>query len=54
MDITREQLRRYADVICDGQAGHSIDDIAKLRDLPSDLVQAWLANFSELDAGFRA
>lgn len=47
--ITKEQLLRYADVICAWQAGNPVEEIALAFNLPADLVSIWVVNFLDLD-----
>jgi hypothetical protein len=53
MEVSKEQLVRYADVICADQAGNSTFDIATAFQLPQSLVVVWIDNFRQLDGGYR-
>lgn len=50
MNVTSEQLKRYADVICLSQEGKSAGQIANIADIPEWLVMTWIANFCQMDA----
>lgn len=49
MEVSREQLSRYASVICAWQAGNPTAEIATALRLPADLVTDWIANWRSLD-----
>lgn len=49
MEVSKQQLLRYADVIRGWQAGNSAEEIALAFKLPADLVSLWVVNFLDLD-----
>lgn len=50
-DVTREQLRKYRNVIQFWLAKYNTQDIAEMTGLPEHLVARWVSNFRDLMRG---
>lgn len=52
-DVSKEQLKQYADVVCCSICGLSDADIAAQLGLPEHLVSAWVKNWNDMEAAAR-
>lgn len=48
-DVSKDQLKRYADVICFSQVGESDTAISERLEIPKWVVSAWIDNWVHLE-----
>lgn len=53
-DVSREQLKKYRDVISMWLSKYDTAEIAKELKLPEHLVAIWVANFRDMTRGIAA
>ncbi len=49
-EVSKEQLKQYADVVCFSQVGVDTAEISERLDLPEYLVSAWVRNWRSLQS----
>jgi hypothetical protein len=49
--VSNAQFRKYSEVISAWQRRYDTNEIARLLDLPEDLVARWIANFQDMKHG---
>lgn len=49
-EVSKDQLKQYADVICFSAVGLRDAEIATRLELPEYLVSAWVGNWNALEA----
>lgn len=49
-EVSKDQLKQYADVICFSQVGLNDAEISEYLKLPQYLVAAWIGNWIDLDS----
>ncbi len=48
-EVSKDQLKQYADVICFSQVGMNDEEISEYLKLPQYLVTAWIGNWVEME-----